>query len=46
MIYLGDAGDAFVTDLRKSKRRRLLRVGEFSFIVGSGDTSQVKQAVF
>lgn len=46
MIYLGDAGDAFVTDLRKSKRRRLLRVGEFSFIVESGDTSRVKQAGF
>lgn len=41
MIYLGVAGDAFVTDLRKSKRRRLLHVAEFSFIAGSGDRSHV-----
>lgn len=42
MIYFRDAGDAFVTDLQKSKRRRLLHVAEFSFIAGSGDTSHVK----
>lgn len=42
MIYLGDAGNALMTDLRKSKRRGLLHVAQISFVAASGDTSQVQ----